>query len=95
MLSRPRSRQSKPVHDTNHCAISTATADHSGNRPLNPPNRRGTRPVCPVVWEGRRPEVIALGAIAWFLFRIDAKLQAIGDMIHDASRPEELQRLTD
>ncbi len=39
--------------------------------------------------------VIALGAIAWLLFRIDTKLQAIGDMIHDASRPEEQRRLTD
>jgi hypothetical protein len=29
------------------------------------------------------------------LFRIDAKLQAIGDMIHDASKPEEQRRLTD
>ena len=40
-------------------------------------------------------EVVALGAIAWLLFRIDSKLQAIGDMIHDASRPEEPPRLTD
>ncbi len=39
--------------------------------------------------------VVALGAIAWLLFRIDAKLQTIGDMIHDASRPEERERLTD
>ena len=39
--------------------------------------------------------VVALGAIAWLLFRIDAKLQAIGDMIHDANRPEERRRLTD
>ena len=39
--------------------------------------------------------VAALGAIAWLLFRIDTKLQAIGDMIHDASRPEEQRRLTD
>ncbi len=39
--------------------------------------------------------VVALGAIAWLLFRIDAKLQAIGNMIHDASRPEERQQLTD
>ncbi|MCZ6453109.1 MAG: hypothetical protein O6909_02605 [Alphaproteobacteria bacterium] len=36
--------------------------------------------------------VVALGAIAWLLFRIDAKLQAIGDMIHDANKPE-VQRL--
>ena len=39
--------------------------------------------------------VVALGVIAWLLFRIDAKLQAIGDMIQDASRPEERRRLTD
>ncbi len=39
--------------------------------------------------------VVALGAIAWLLIRIDAKLQAIGDMIHNASRPEERRRLTD
>ncbi len=37
--------------------------------------------------------VVALGAIVWLLFRIDAKLQAIGDMIHDASMPEEQRRL--
>ncbi len=39
--------------------------------------------------------VVAIGAIAWLLFRIDAKLQAIGNMIHEASRPEERQQLTD
>ena len=39
--------------------------------------------------------VVALGVIAWLLFRIDAKLQAIGDMIDDASRPKERRRLTD
>jgi hypothetical protein len=39
--------------------------------------------------------VVALGAIAWLLFKIDAKLQAIGDMIHNASRPEDQRRLTD
>ena len=39
--------------------------------------------------------VVALGAIAWLLFRIDTKIQAIGDMIHDASKPEEPRRLTD
>ncbi len=39
--------------------------------------------------------VAALGAIAWLLFRIDTKLQAIGNMIHSASRPEEQRRLTD
>ena len=39
--------------------------------------------------------VVALGAMTWLLFRIDTKLQAIGDMIHDTSRPEEPRRLTD
>jgi hypothetical protein len=39
--------------------------------------------------------VVALGTIAWLLFKIDAKLQAIGDMIHNASRPEERRQLTD
>ncbi len=39
--------------------------------------------------------VVALGAIAWLLFRIDAKLQAIGDMIDGASKPEERRRLTE
>ncbi len=39
--------------------------------------------------------VTALGVIAWLLFKIDAKLQAIGDMSHDASRPEAQRRLTD
>jgi hypothetical protein len=39
--------------------------------------------------------VVALGAIAWLLFKIDAKLQAIGDMIHNASMPEDQRRLTD
>ncbi len=39
--------------------------------------------------------VVALGAIAWLLFRIDAKLQAIGDMMHDANRPEEQRLLRD
>ena len=39
--------------------------------------------------------VVALGAITWLLFRIDAKLQSIGDMIHDASRLEVPRRLTD
>ncbi len=39
--------------------------------------------------------VVALGAIAWLLFRIDAKLQAIGDMIHEANRPEVQRLLTD
>ncbi len=39
--------------------------------------------------------VVALGVIAWLLYKIDAKLQAIGDMIHDASGPEERRQLTD
>ena len=39
--------------------------------------------------------VVALGAIAWLLFRIDTKLQAIGNMIHNANSPEEPWRLTD
>ncbi len=37
----------------------------------------------------------ALGVIAWLLFRIDTKLQAIGNMIHAASKPEEQRQLTD
>ncbi len=36
---------------------------------------------------------ILLGVIAWILFRIDNKLQILGDMIHDASKPEESRRL--
>ena len=39
--------------------------------------------------------VVALGAIVWLLFRIDAKLLAIGDMIHDVIKPEAPRRLTD
>ena len=39
--------------------------------------------------------VVALGAIAWLLFRIDTKLQAIGDMIHDANKPEVQRLMTD
>ena len=39
--------------------------------------------------------VVTLGAIAWLLVRIDAKLQAIGDMIHDANKPEEKRLLKD
>ncbi len=35
--------------------------------------------------------VVALGAIT----KIDTKLQSIGDMINEASRPEEPRRLTD
>ena len=37
--------------------------------------------------------VIALGVIAWLLFKIDAKLQAIGDMMNDATKSEEPRRL--
>ena len=40
-------------------------------------------------------EFVALAAMVWFLFRIDSKLQAIGDMIHDASKPGAPRRLTD
>ena len=32
--------------------------------------------------------VVALGAIAWLLFQINSKLQAIGDMMHVASNAE-------
>ncbi len=39
--------------------------------------------------------VVALGTIAWLLFRIDAKLQSIGDMIHYARKSEDHRRLTD
>ncbi len=39
--------------------------------------------------------VVALGAMAWLLYRIDTKLQAIGDMINEASKSEEPRRLTD
>ena len=39
--------------------------------------------------------VVALGAIAWLLFKIDIKLQAIGNMIHDANNPEEQRLMTD
>ncbi len=38
-------------------------------------------------------EAILLGVIAWLLFRIDNKLQIIGDMIHDANKPAESKRL--
>ena len=33
--------------------------------------------------------------MVWFLFWIDSKLQAIGDMINEASKSEEPRRLTD
>ncbi len=39
--------------------------------------------------------VVALGAITWLLFKIDTKLQSIGDMINEASKPGEPRRLTD
>ncbi len=39
--------------------------------------------------------VVALCAIIWLLYRIDSKLQAIGDMINEASKSEEPRRLTD
>ncbi len=39
--------------------------------------------------------VVALGGIAWLLFRIDAKLQANGDMNHEASRHDEKRRQAD
>jgi len=39
--------------------------------------------------------VVTLGVIAWLLFRIDAKLQAIGDMIHNANKPEVQRLMTD
>ncbi len=32
--------------------------------------------------------VVALGAFAWLLFKIDTKLQEIGNIINDANRPE-------
>ncbi len=40
-------------------------------------------------------EFVALAAMVWFLYRIDSKLQAIGDMINEASKPGEPRRLTD
>ncbi len=40
-------------------------------------------------------EIVALGAMVWLLFKIDAKLQSIGDMIHDAVKAQEPRRLTD
>ncbi len=39
--------------------------------------------------------VVALGVIAWLLFKIDAKLKAIGNMIHDANKPEVQRLMTD
>lgn len=32
----------------------------------------------------------ALGAIVWLLFRIDTKLQGIGDMLNNADKPRQL-----
>ena len=40
-------------------------------------------------------EVVALGAMVWLLFKINAKLQSIGDMVHDATKSGEPRRLTD
>ena len=40
-------------------------------------------------------EFVAFAAMVWLLFRIDSKLQSIGDMINDASKSEEPRRLTD
>ncbi len=40
-------------------------------------------------------EIVALAAMVWFLYRIDSKLQAIGDMINEARRHEAPRRLTD
>ena len=37
--------------------------------------------------------VVGIGVIAWLLFKIDAKLQAIGDMINDAAKAEKPRRL--
>ncbi|NQU72352.1 MAG: hypothetical protein HQ514_17505 [Rhodospirillales bacterium] len=37
--------------------------------------------------------VVALGVIAWLLFKIDAKLQSIGDMMNEATKSEEPRRL--
>ena len=34
-------------------------------------------------------EIVALAAMVWLLFRIDSKLQSIGDMISDASKSED------
>ena len=40
-------------------------------------------------------EIVALGTMVWLLYKIDNKLQAIGDMISEASKPEDPRRLTD
>ena len=32
----------------------------------------------------------ALGAIVWLLYRIDTKLQGIGDMLNNADKPKQL-----
>lgn len=34
--------------------------------------------------------LVALGAIVWLLWRIDAKLQGIGDMLYAADKPKQL-----
>ncbi len=38
---------------------------------------------------------VALTAMVWLLFRIDSKLQAIGDMINEVNKAGEPRRLTD
>ncbi len=40
-------------------------------------------------------EIVALGTMVWLLYKIDNKLQAIGDMISVASKPADPRRLTD
>ncbi len=39
--------------------------------------------------------LVALGVIVWLLFRIDAKLQAIGDMLYAANKDDEPKRLSE
>jgi hypothetical protein len=39
--------------------------------------------------------VLGLGVIAFLLYRIDDKLQAIGDMMNKAIKSEEQKRLSD
>jgi hypothetical protein len=39
--------------------------------------------------------IVGIGVIAWLLFKIDDKLQAIGDMMNDAVKSEERRRLSD
>ncbi len=40
-------------------------------------------------------EIVVLGAMVWLLFKIDAKLQSIGNMINYAVKAQEPLRLTD